>query len=182
METVQELTPDPNFRQMAHHAISPFRDIRLDPNFKIKVWDIEVPVNELWIDKNIKELLKSVMKGDFTADITGRMRVLVLCPKKPAPLDDIKFSVAWCSPFDMKSYRRDKANKIVAGRFVAAFNSGKNKPIRNTGIIAHVDTLKGFPSEVIKFMDQEVPEWVDIEAAIDWKFLNVDKEVLETEI
>ncbi len=156
--------------QMIHHVNSPFWEIPIEPNEKIKVWDIMVPS----LIENPKYFQK--MDANTNPVLMGRMRVLAVCPKKPAPLDNINFSVAWCSPLDLNKYDRVKANRIVVGRWLSAFVRCK-LDVRNTGTVKHLETLKGFPGVVIQTMgDWEVPDWVDYDLAVDISKNFVSKE------
>ena len=124
--------------------------------------------------------MKLFGRFDFFEYLRGRVRILAEVPKKPLPLEDIRFSIAWCSPFDIKKYRKDLANKIVAGRFRTLtnnigtdnagwdcfYNSGmlkeveKASVIRNSGIITKMDSLKNFPEYAFLYVG-EIPNWID---------------------
>ncbi len=121
----------------------------------LKVWDHEV---ETYEEMEIK-----------AGGRHGRVRVLAVIPKKPAPLDNIHFAVAFCSPLDSKKYRKDIANSIVTGRLVKYLQmtpeqrnniAGVDNAVhRNCGTIPHLSSLKDLFEDVFNYVGS-VPSWV----------------------
>lgn len=126
---------------------NPFSAIPVTEQECVKVWDMTVDVHSIQGMKN------------------GRFRILAVVPKKPLPLENIRFSIAWCSPTDLKLFTKQKANMILVNRWLSAFaNSPKGKngeirKIKNTGVIkGPLDSLKNFWLALAK--DKvEVPFW-----------------------
>lgn len=120
----------------------------------MKVWDIFVEANSSVC--NVSEKFDK-----STERVFGRVRILAEVPKKPLPLESIRFSVAWCAPNDLKKYKKELANKIVVGRFKNADVLGTTTylTLRNTGTIPKLETLKNFPEYAFLYVG-EVPNWV----------------------
>ncbi len=135
METLKETTaPQRN----------PFAGLASEGNC-IKVWDV-------------------LLDSTYGEDMPGRVRILAEVQKKGAPLKDILFTVAWCSPLDLKKFTKKKANTITVGRFKLlkeAFGVHHDVPsMKNVGFIKELDTLKGFVEQALLNV-QEIPYWVD---------------------
>lgn len=142
-------------KQQEHFSKSPFKDVVIGPDQKLKVWDVVVPANNEFLVRHADE----ISQGFGTE---GRVRILAVCPKKPLPLTNIKFSVAWCSPLDMKKFTKYRANQMIVGRWLKAFRD-EHLPVYNVGTVDKVETLKNFPSVVFKQMEVEgqLPWWVE---------------------
>lgn len=149
-----------------------FDEIKLGGNEKIKVWDMlitEVGIrspfilnetNKKWHNKMGYALhnIKPPELGDLSK--IGRVRILAVMGKKPDLLDNIRFSMSWCAPSDMKKYTRKRANTICVGRWNMAFAGEKTiLNMRNTGIIYHLDTLRGFVENALVAVNGLLPKW-----------------------
>lgn len=119
------------------HPANPFHVIPCGKTERVKIWDFRVET--------------------FTHDLPGRVRILAVVPKKPEPLTNIKFSVAWCSPSDVKQFNRDKANKILIGRYLSQFVEGKTN--KNCGVVKSIDSLEAFQVAAFNALEN-VPNWI----------------------
>ncbi len=119
------------------HPANPFHVIPHGPLERVKVWDFE---------------LIDLFEGHH-----GRVRILAVVPKKPEPLKNIKFAVAWCSPQDVKNFSKSKSNKILTGRYLSHFVDGREN--HNCGVVAEVPSLNNFQVAVFNVL-KNVPNWV----------------------
>lgn len=118
------------------HQPNPFHVIKHELTHRIKIWDFHL---------------------DLYNRTTGRIRILALVPKKPEPLENINFSVAWCSPEDVNQFSKVKSNKILVGRYLSHFVDGR--PNNSCGTIKSLTSLKFFPIHAFNALSQ-VPNWV----------------------
>jgi hypothetical protein len=134
-EVVNTVSTDFNVLQ----ANNPFKVIPVPENHRVKIWDFDL------------ECVDS-----FDKLSVGRVRILAVVPKKPLPLENIKFSVAWCAPGDVKHFNKDKSNKILIGRYLANFV--ENRSVDSCGVVGKIDSLAKFQMHV--FNEIETPRWV----------------------
>lgn len=116
--------------------VNPFSVIEHSTTHRIKIWDFHL---------------------DLYNRTTGRIRILALVPKKPEPLENINFSVAWCSPEDVNQFSKVKSNKILVGRYLSHFVD--KRPNNSCGTIKSLTSLKFFPIHAFNALSQ-VPNWV----------------------
>ncbi len=101
----------------------------------------------------------------WESDKAGRVRILAIVPKKPQPLENIPFVVAWCNPEDVKKYRRVIANKIVAGRMELFLRATEDSNpdasfLRNGGYITEkLYSLNNLVERAL-FNVGQIPDWV----------------------
>jgi hypothetical protein len=115
----------------------------------IKIWDFQMPSNLV----SVAEYMQGNLQQEY-----GRVRILAVFPKKPNPLENIKFSIAWCNPLDTKNFTKKKSNQILVGRFLKAFVD--NIPGYNTGIVSKINVIKEFPEAALNTL-KFIPLWVD---------------------
>lgn len=168
---------------------NPFEEIQvclLDEDIEnkhiYKIWDIdEVGVADSYLDKHFAlpnrfgRQLATAPKhmSERVKTITGRVRVLATMPAKPAPLVNIRYSIAWCSPLDKPKFSKNKANEILVGRWITAFDEGYElrRHVRNTGTIEKLDTLSDLMSAIVldQVRNKILPWWVKASSLVTVK-------------
>lgn len=86
----------------------------------------------------------------------GRVRIMGVFGKSPAPLENIRFSVAWCNPEDVRIFTKKRSNQIMVGRFVKAFADFQE--VENVGIVGKIEAIKNFPLAALNSL-KYIPMW-----------------------
>lgn len=140
---------------------NPFDVIPRSPSQQVKVWDIIVPSKYMVLNPGLRHV------GEDFTQAFGRVKVLAVVPRKPNLLENIPVSLAFCSPHDINQYSKKKANQILIGRWLKAFEFCQTadysdaRPVDNTGIVkGPLLGLDGFAEEAM--LSTQIPMWVDM--------------------
>lgn len=151
MTQIQETRPDPLAHLFGHTSIL------LPTTHRVMVWDVQL------LGLRPEDLSE---KPEW-----GRVRIVALVPLKPHPLENIHFAAAFCSPKDIKRYRKDIANRIACGRLSKYLtltdeertNLDTESSIgRNCGTIPKIEDLKGFVEKALLHIGR-APDWIEPE-------------------